>query len=154
CERLARSDLPVIIEGETGTGKEFLAEALHEASARAQGPFVVFDCTTVPPNLVEASLFGDETGQFSSPGTPRRGVFELAHGGTLLIDEFAELDPALQPKLLRTLERLEIRRVGGDRFFPVDVRVLAATRRDLDREVQEGRFREDLFFRLAVMRIE
>jgi transcriptional regulator with GAF, ATPase, and Fis domain len=154
CERLAKSDVPVVVEGETGTGKEFLAEAIHEASARSQAPFVVFDCTTVAPNLVESALFGHERGAFTSAVSRKKGVFELAHGGTLLIDEIGDLDPALQPKLLRALERFEIQRVGGDKFFPVDVRVMAATRRDLDREVQEGRFRDDLFFRLAVTRIE
>ncbi len=154
CERLARSDVPIVIEGETGTGKELLAEAIHESGPRAQGPFVVFDCTTVAPNLVESSLFGHEKGAFTSAVSQRKGVFELASGGTLLIDEVGDLDPQLQPKLLRALERFEIQRVGGDRFIPVDVRVLAATRRDLDREVQEGRFRDDLYFRLAVTRLE
>jgi DNA-binding NtrC family response regulator len=154
CERLAASDVPVVIEGETGTGKEVLAEALHEQSARKQGPYVVFDCTAVPANLVEAELFGHERGAFTGAIAPRKGVFEQAHGGTLLIDEIGDLDLALQPKLLRAIERGEIRRIGGDRPVRVDVRILAATRRDLDREVQEGRFRDDLFHRLAVARIE
>jgi DNA-binding NtrC family response regulator len=154
CERLARSDVPVLIEGETGTGKEALAEALHEASARAAGPFVVFDCTAVAPNLVESELFGHERGAFTGAVSQRRGVFEQAQGGTLLIDEIGDLDLALQPKLLRAIERSEIRRVGSDRVLKVDVRVLAATRRDLDKEIQDGRFRDDLFFRIAVARIE
>jgi DNA-binding NtrC family response regulator len=154
CDRLAKSDIPVLIEGETGTGKELLAEAIHEASARASGPFVVFDCTAVPPNLVESTLFGHERGAFTGAVASRKGLFEEAQGGTLLIDEIGDLDPALQPKLLRALERSEIRRVGGDRPISVDLRVLAATRRDLDREVQAGRFRDDLFFRIAVTRIE
>lgn len=154
CEGLARSDVPVIIEGETGTGKEVLAEALHEMSPRAQGPFVVFDCTAVLPSLVESELFGHERGAFTGAVTNRAGVFEQASGGTLLIDEIGDLEPSLQPKLLRALERSEVRRVGGNSWIKVDVRVLAATRRDLDREVQEGRFRDDLFFRLAVARIE
>jgi DNA-binding NtrC family response regulator len=154
CDRLAASDIPVIIEGETGTGKEVLAESLHEEGPRAAGPFVVFDCTAVPPNLVESELFGHERGAFTGAVTTRKGVFEQAHGGTLLIDEIGELDVALQPKLLRSLERTEIRRVGGDRWTKVSVRVIAATRRDLDREVQAGRFRDDLFHRLAVGRIE
>ena len=154
CQRLAASDIPVIIEGETGTGKEVLAESLHEEGPRAAGPFVVFDCTAVPPSLVESELFGHERGAFTGAVTARKGVFEQAHGGTLLIDEIGELDVTLQPKLLRALERTEVRRVGGDRWMRVNVRVLAATRRDLDREVQAGRFRDDLFHRLAVGRIE
>jgi DNA-binding NtrC family response regulator len=154
CHRLAQSTVPVVIEGETGTGKEVLAECLHEQGPRASGPFVVFDCTAVPPNLVEPELFGHERGAFTGAVAARKGVFEQAHGGTLLIDELGELDIALQPKLLRALERSEVRRVGGDRWLRVDVRVLAATRRDLDQEVQAGRFRDDLFHRLAVTRVE
>jgi DNA-binding NtrC family response regulator len=154
CERLASSNVPVIIEGETGTGKEALAEALHEQSPRASGPFIVFDCTSVPPSLVESELFGHERGAFTGAVARRKGVFELAHGGTLLIDEIGDFDLTLQPKLLRALERSEVRRVGGDRPIPVDVRVLAATRRELDGEVAAGRFRDDLFHRLAVTRIE
>jgi transcriptional regulator with GAF, ATPase, and Fis domain len=153
-ERIAKSDVPVVLEGETGTGKEVVAEALHEASARANGPFVVFDCTAVPPNLAEAELFGHERGAFTGAVAARRGVFEQAHGGTLLIDEIGDFDLALQPKLLRALERGEIRRIGADKWMKVDVRVIAATRRNLDREVEEGRFRDDLFFRLMVARIE
>ncbi len=154
CERLAATDVPVVIEGETGTGKELLAEALHEQGPRANAPFVVFDCTAVPPNLVESALFGHERGAFTGAVNARKGVFELAHGGTLLIDEIGDLDIALQPKLLRALERSEIQRVGGEKFVRVDVRVVSATRRDLDREVQAGRFRDDLFFRLAIARLE
>ncbi|HEY1957780.1 MAG TPA: sigma 54-interacting transcriptional regulator [Polyangiaceae bacterium] len=154
CERLAASEVPVVIEGETGTGKEVLAEAIHETSERASGPFVVFDCTAVPPSLVESELFGHERGAFTGAVATRIGVFEQAHGGTLLIDEIGDLDPALQPKLLRALERQEVRRVGGDKWYRVDVRILAATRRDLDQAVQEGRFRDDLYFRLAVGRVE
>ncbi|HSO37394.1 MAG TPA: sigma 54-interacting transcriptional regulator [Labilithrix sp.] len=151
---LAQANVPLVIEGETGTGKEALAESIHEMGPRASGPFVVFDCTAVPPSLVESELFGHERGAFTGATAARKGVFEQAHGGTLLIDEIGDLDLALQPKLLRAIERFEIRRVGGDRFVRVDVRVLAATRRDLDREVQAGRFRDDLFHRLAVARIE
>ena len=154
CERLAAANVPVIIEGETGTGKEALAEALHEASSRAAAPFVVFDCTAVAPNLVESELFGHERGAFTGAVATRRGVFEQAQGGTLLIDEIGDLEMSLQPKLLRVLERGEVRRVGGDKSIPLDVRVLAATRRDLDHEVQAGRFRDDLFHRLAVARVE
>ncbi len=154
CDKVAKSDIPVVIEGETGTGKEVLAESIHAMSARAAGPFIVFDCTAVPPNLVESELFGHERGAFTGAVQQRRGVFELAQGGTLFIDEIGDLDIVLQPKLLRAVQRSEVRRVGGDRSFPVDVRILAATRRDLDHEVQAGRFRDDLFFRLAVARIE
>lgn len=154
CERLSQTNVPVVIEGETGTGKEALAESLHEMGPRAQGPFVVFDCTAVPPSLVEAELFGHERGAFTGALQTRKGVFEQAQGGTLLIDEVGDLDLSLQPKLLRAIERFEIRRIGGDKWIRVDVRVLAATRRDLDKEVQAGRFRDDLFHRLAVARIE
>jgi transcriptional regulator with GAF, ATPase, and Fis domain len=153
-ERLAAGTLPVVIEGETGTGKELLAESLHELGARAPGPFVVFDCTAVAPTLVESELFGHERGAFTGAVGTRRGVFEQAHGGTLLIDEIGDLPLALQPKLLRVLERSEVRRVGGERSLQVDVRVLCATRRNLDREVHAGRFRDDLFHRLAVARVE
>ena len=154
AQKLAASTVPVVIEGETGTGKEVLAESIHEVGPLAQGPFVVFDCTAVPPNLVESELFGHERGAFTGAVAQRKGVFEQAHGGTLLIDEIGDLEPALQPKLLRAIERGEIRRVGGDRPIRVQTRILCATRRDLDREVQAGRFRDDLFHRLAVGRIE
>jgi transcriptional regulator with GAF, ATPase, and Fis domain len=152
--RLAASDVPIIIEGETGTGKELLAESIHEESARAGRPFVVLDCTTVSASLLESELFGHERGAFTGAVTARKGVFEQADGGTLFIDEIGDLDVALQSKLLRAIERAEIRRVGGSGWIHVRVRVVAATRRDLDRAVQEGRFRDDLFFRLAVGRVE
>ncbi|HEY1957580.1 MAG TPA: sigma 54-interacting transcriptional regulator [Polyangiaceae bacterium] len=153
-ERLAVATVPVVIEGETGTGKEAVAEALHEQGPRAKGPFVIFDCTAVAPSLLEAELFGHERGAFTGAVGARPGVFEQASGGTLFIDEIGDLDLALQPKLLRALERREVRRIGGRGWIQVDVRVLAATRRDLDREVEEGRFRDDLFHRLAVARVE
>jgi DNA-binding NtrC family response regulator len=154
CERLAASNVPVIIEGETGTGKEALAEALHEAGPRAGAPFVVFDCTTVASTLVESELFGHERGAFTGASSTRKGMFELAEGGTLLIDEIGDLDLGLQAKLLRAVERSEVRRVGGSKPIKCNVRLLAATRRDLEHEVQKGRFRDDLFHRLAVARIE
>jgi DNA-binding NtrC family response regulator len=154
CERLASSSVPLIIEGETGTGKEVLAQSIHEEGPRRDGPFVVFDCTAVAPSLVEAELFGHERGAFTGAVGTHHGVFEQAHGGTLMIDEIGDLDLRLQPKLLRAIERSEIRRVGGEKPIRVDVRILAATRRDLDREVEAGRFRDDLFHRLAVARIE
>ncbi len=153
-DRIAASEIPVVIEGETGTGKEVLAEALHEAGARANGPFVVFDCTTVAANLMEAALFGHERGAFTGATNAAPGLFEQAHGGTLFIDEIGDLDIALQAKLLRAIERSEVRRIGGKGWTRVDVRIISATRRDLDREVQTGRFRDDLFFRLAVARVE
>jgi len=154
CARLAASEVPIVIQGETGTGKEVLAEAIHRASSRADGPFVVFDCTAVPPSLLESALFGHERGAFTGALAQRRGVFEEAHRGTLLLDEIGELDLALQPRLLRAIERGEVQRVGGSQWLRVDLRILAATRRDLDGEVRAGRFRDDLFFRLAVGRVE
>jgi len=147
CDKLAATNIPVLIEGETGTGKELLAESLHEKGQRVSAPFIV------SPALVESELFGHERGAFTGAVTTRKGVFEQAHTGTLLIDEIGDLDAALQPKLLRALERSEVRRVGGSQLIKVDVRVLAATRRNLDHEVQAGRFRDDLFHRLAVARI-
>jgi len=154
CEKLAQSTVPVIIEGETGTGKEVLAEALHELGPRADKPFVVFDCTATPANLVEAELFGHEKGAFTGATGVHRGVFEQADGGTLLIDEIGDMPLAEQAKLLRVIERREFRRLGGERTLSVDVRLLAATRRNLDEEIEAGRFRDDLFHRLAVARIE
>lgn len=154
CERLAGSTVPIVIEGETGTGKEQLAEALHEQSSRADKPFVILDCTTIAPNLIESELLGHEKGAFTGAMRTREGVFERANGGTLLIDEIGDLPLELQPKLLRAIERGVITRVGGSKPVVVDVRLLAATRRDLDREVQLGRFRDDLFHRIAVARVE
>ena len=153
-ERIAAALVPVIIEGETGTGKEVLAEALHDAGPRKEGPFVVFDCTAVPAALLESELFGHERGAFTGAVSQRKGIFEQASGGTLFIDEIGELELSLQPKLLRALERSEVRRVGGDRWIAVDARIIAATRRDLDHEVEVGRFRDDLYHRLAVARVD
>jgi transcriptional regulator with GAF, ATPase, and Fis domain len=151
---LAASDVPTIIEGETGTGKELLAESIHEASGRAGRPFVVIDCTTLAASLIESELFGHERGAFTGAVGTRKGVFEQAHTGTLFIDEIGDLDLGLQAKLLRAIERCELRRVGGNEWVRVDVRIIAATRRNLDRQVQLGQFRDDLFYRLAVGRIE
>ncbi|MEM1416291.1 MAG: sigma 54-interacting transcriptional regulator [Myxococcota bacterium] len=154
CERLALSAIPLVIEGETGTGKEALAEAIHEEGPRSHGPFVVFDCTVVPATLMEAELFGHVRGAFTGATEARKGVFFEADGGTLLLDEIGDLAPALQPKLLRAIDRGEARPVGAAKGARADVRIIAATRRDLDREVEEGRFRDDLFHRLAVGRVE
>lgn len=153
CEQVAPTDIPVLVEGETGTGKELIAEAIHEASARAQKPFVVFDCTTISPQLLEASLFGHERGAFTGAQEARAGVFEVASGGTLLIDEIGDLDISLQSKLLRAVERQEVQRIGGTKWIKVDVRLISATRRDLEAEIQAGRFRDDLYYRLAVARL-
>lgn len=154
CERLAKSDIPVLIEGETGTGKEQLAEALHERSARAGAPFVVLDCTALAPNLVESELFGHERGAFTGSVTMHKGVFERARGSTLFIDEVGDLPLALQPKFLRAIERAEITRLGGESPIQVNTRLIFATHRNLDHEVHAGRFREDLFHRIAVARVE
>ena len=152
--RVGESELPVLIEGETGTGKEVLAESLHEASPRRHGPFVVFDCTTVAATLLESELFGHEKGSFTGADNARSGLFEAADGGTLFVDEIGELEASLQAKLLRAIERHEVRRVGSNKMTTVNVRVIAATRRDLDKDVQARRFRDDLFYRLAVARLE
>ncbi len=152
--RVAGTDVPALIEGETGTGKEVLAESIHEASARRGGPFVILDCTTVAPTLIEAELFGHERGAFTGADSARAGLFEEAHGGTLFVDEIGDLDVTLQAKLLRAIEKKEVRRVGGNQWRRFDVRVLSATRRDLDKEIQARRFRDDLYYRLAVVRLE
>jgi DNA-binding NtrC family response regulator len=148
-ERVAATDVTVTLIGETGTGKDVLAHAVHEQSARAEGPFVVFDCGSIAPNLVESELFGHERGSFTGAVGVRAGVFERAHGGTLFLDELGELPLDLQPRLLRLLENRRVRRVGGSQELECDVRVIAATNRDLDAEVAAGRFRQDLYFRLA-----
>jgi DNA-binding NtrC family response regulator len=150
-ERAASSDATVLIEGESGTGKELLSEAIHEEGARGAGPFVVVDCASVPATLIESELFGHERGAFTGAERQRIGAFEQAQRGTIVLDEIGELPLALQPRLLRVLDRRTIRRVGGTQSIDVDVRVVAATNRNLDREVEDGRFRLDLFHRLAVI---
>lgn len=148
-ERLAPSDLTIMLLGETGVGKDVLANAVHQASARRDGPFVVFDCGAVTPTLIESALFGHEKGAFTGASASIAGAFERAHGGTLFFDEIGELSLELQPKLLRALEHRKIQRIGSTTEIPVDVRILAATNRDLEKEANEGRFRQDLFFRLS-----
>jgi DNA-binding NtrC family response regulator len=152
-ERIAKTDATVLLEGETGTGKDVLARALWTESARAQGPFVVVDCGAVSYSLLESELFGHERGAFTGAVAARQGAFELAEGGTVFLDEIGELPLDVQPKLLRVLETKEFRRVGGNKTLKSDVRVIAATKRNLLREVQAGKFREDLYFRLAVVPI-
>ncbi len=152
-DRVARSDSTVVIQGESGTGKELVASEIVRVSGRAQGPFVIVDCGAIAPNLIESELFGHVRGAFTGADRDRVGAFEAANGGTLFLDELGELPPALQPKLLRVLESREVRRLGGSRPVKVDVRVLAATNRKLEREVNQGRFREDLFFRLSVVTV-
>jgi transcriptional regulator with GAF, ATPase, and Fis domain len=150
-ERIAPTDATVLLEGETGTGKDVLARAIWSESLRAQGPFVVVDCGAVSYSLIESELFGHERGAFTGAVASRQGAFELADGGTVFLDEIGELPMDVQPKLLRVLEMREFRRVGGNRMLKADVRVIAATKRNLLREVQAGKFREDLYFRLAVV---
>ncbi len=152
-EKVAPSEVTVVLEGETGTGKEMVAKALHNQSSRAKGPFVVFDCGSVAANLIESELFGHEKGAFTGATSRRMGAFEQAIGGTIFIDEIGELKLELQPKFLRILEQRELRRVGGEGLIKVDVRVIVATNRDLEKMVREKMFREDLFFRLSVVRI-
>ena len=152
-EKIAPTGTTVVIEGETGTGKEVIAKEIHRLSPRARAPFLVLDCGAVPPSLIESELFGHEKGSFTGAVAQRQGLFETAHGGTVFLDEIGELPLDLQPKLLRALEAREIRRVGGGRAIRVDVRIIAATNRELHKEVAAGRFREDLYYRLCVVRL-
>ena len=152
-EKIAPTDATVLIEGETGTGKDMIARTLHELSPRRGAPFIVVDCGAVAGTLIESELFGHEKGSFTGAVAARQGAFELASGGTVFLDELGELSLDLQPKLLRVLEQRELRRVGGTKTTKVDLRVIAATRKDLRGEVEKGKFREDLFFRLNVVPI-
>jgi DNA-binding NtrC family response regulator len=147
--RLAPSQVTMTLCGETGTGKDVFAHAVHEVSPRARGPFVVFDCGAVPPNLVESELFGHERGAFTGAHAEHAGAFERAQGGTLFLDEIGELPLDLQPRLLRALESRVVRRVGGSRERPIDVRIISATNRDMPALVTARTFRQDLYFRLA-----
>src|SRR4051812_40978731 len=150
-ERIGPTEATLLIEGETGTGKDLVARTVHALSKRKDKPFIVVDCGAVSGTLIESELFGHEKGSFTGATTTRQGAFELAHGGTIFLDELGELSLDLQPKLLRVLEQREIRRVGGNRTIKVDIRVIAATKQDLQKEVQKGKFREDLYFRLSVV---
>jgi len=152
-ERAARTDATVLVSGETGTGKEVVAEAIHSASQRKDQPFIVVDCASIPSNLIESELFGHVKGAYTNAVTDRVGAFEAAEGGTIFLDELGELPPPLQPRLLRVLETRRIKPVGSNEFRPVDVRVIAATNRALEDEVRAKRFRSDLYFRLAVIKV-
>lgn len=154
AETYSPTDVTIMITGETGTGKEVLAEEIHNHSQRADKPFIVIDCAAISKELIESELFGHIKGAFTGANTDRQGAFELADNGTVFLDEIGDLSPALQPKLLRVLEKREIRRVGCNRVRGINVRIISATNRNLASEVNENRFREDLFYRLSVVRME
>ncbi|HEX8724630.1 MAG TPA: sigma-54 dependent transcriptional regulator [Gemmatimonadaceae bacterium] len=149
--RVAPSTATVLVLGESGTGKEVVARAIHAAGARASGPFITVNCAAIPENLLESELFGHEKGSFTGAVARRAGRFELAVGGTLFLDEIADMSLALQAKILRAVQEREIERVGGGESIPVDVRLIAATNRDLRDEIAQGKFREDLYYRLSVV---
>jgi DNA-binding NtrC family response regulator len=153
-DRAGKSDANVLVLGESGTGKEVVAKSVHDASDRKSGPFVALDCGSIPASLAESILFGHEKGVFTGATERKKGALAEAHGGTLFLDELGELPLELQPKLLRVLAERQVKRVGGNTLEPIDVRVLAATRRDLGVEMNAGRFRSDLFFRIAQVRVE
>jgi two-component system response regulator HydG/two-component system response regulator AtoC len=151
--RVAKTDANILILGESGTGKELIARALHYSSLRADKPFIPIDCTTIPPELMESELFGYEKGAFSGAADRKIGLFEMAQGGTIFLDEIGDLDYALEKKLLRFLQEREIRRVGGKESIKVDVRIISATNRDIEKDVDSGEFRSDLYYRLNVITI-
>jgi two-component system, NtrC family, response regulator len=153
-ERVALSDISVLICGESGTGKELVAHAIHRQSPRKNNPFVVVNCGAIPENLLESELFGHEKGAFTGAYTQKKGKFELAHTGTLFLDEIGELVPSLQVKLLRFLQDCKLERVGGNQSIELDVRIIAATNRDLKQDIQNRLFREDLYYRLKVVPLE
>jgi two-component system response regulator FlrC len=154
ARRVAQADSSVLLLGESGTGKEVIARLIHDASPRHEGPFVAVNCAALAETLLESELFGHEKGAFTGAQSRHEGQFEQADGGTLMLDEVGEMSPALQAKLLRVLQERSFQRVGGEAMISVDVRVVAATNRDLDQMVKEGRFREDLYYRLAVLPIQ
>jgi DNA-binding NtrC family response regulator len=153
-QKVAETDLTVLIRGESGTGKELVAQALHQHSARKQAPFVAVNCAAISRELVESELFGHEKGSFTGAEARRVGRFEAAHGGTIFLDEIGDMAPETQAKVLRVLQERSFERVGGSKPLQVDVRVVAATHRDLERDVRDGRFREDLYYRLKVVELE
>ncbi|MBI5049805.1 MAG: nif-specific transcriptional activator NifA [Nitrospirae bacterium] len=151
--RVAPSKSTVLLRGESGTGKELIAKAIHYRSPRSKGPFIKFNCASIPEGLLESELFGHEKGAFTGAISSRKGRFELAEGGTIFLDEIGDLPAVLQPKILRVLQEKEFERVGGDRTIKVDVRIVAATSKNLEKLVSEGRFRDDLYYRLDVIPI-
>ncbi len=151
--KVAATDVPVLITGESGTGKELIANAIHKNSSRKNGPFIAINCSAIPETLIESELFGHEKGSFTGASVQRKGRLEYANGGTLFFDEIGDLAPELQIKLLRFLQEKVIERVGGRHAIPVDSRVIAATNQNLEDSIKENRFREDLYFRLAVVKI-
>ncbi len=152
-ERVAPTDATVLIEGESGTGKELFADAIHTHSERANGPFIIVDCSAIARDLIESELFGHVKGAFTGANADREGAFIAANGGTLFLDELGELPLDLQPKLLRALESRAVKPVGGNKTIQADVRIIAATNRNLVHEVKEGNFREDLYYRFAVIKV-
>src|SRR5246127_2016531 len=154
ADRVAPSDATVLILGESGTGKDLLAQEINARAARAAKPFVAVNCAALPENLIESELFGYEKGAFTGAAQQRKGKFELASGGTLFLDEIGDMNPVTQAKVLRALENRTIERLGGTASIPVDVRVISATHRDLPAEIRSGKFREDLYYRLRVVTIE
>lgn len=152
-KNVSRTDTNVLIEGQSGTGKELVARAIHHNSPRAEGPFIAINCSAIPDNLLESELFGHTKGAYTGAVDAQKGVFELAHGGTLLLDEIAEMPFALQSKLLRVIETWEIKPLGSDKVKKIDVRLLSATNRNITELISEKKFREDLFYRIATVTI-
>ena len=152
-EKVAHTKANVLVTGESGTGKELIAKAIHYGSPRSQGPFVAVNCSALADSLLESELFGHEKGAFTDAHSTRKGRFELSHGGTIFLDEIGEMTINLQAKILRVLQERKFERVGGSETIEVDVRIITATNRDLKKEVADGRFREDLFYRLNVVHL-
>jgi DNA-binding NtrC family response regulator len=154
CQKIAASKATVLIQGESGTGKEIFAKYIHVSSQRSQGPFIAVNCASLPETLLESELFGHEKGAFTGAIGRKIGKFELAHRGTILLDEISEMNTFLQAKILRVLQENEVDRIGGSRPVPLDIRVIATTNRDIEAEVEKGEFREDLFYRLNVISLK